>query len=92
MNKEALTLNPGVPHPGAFPTVMSCNPAPDNEYNIGLRNPSGDIPAESRASFNRATKAAKVGADADVPPMCHRLPFHVIRKFLPCAETSGYAC
>lgn len=57
-----------------------------------MRNPSEDIPAASRASFNKATKAAKVGPDADVPPMSVWFPFQVTWKLDPCAETSGYAC
>ena len=89
---KARTLNPGVPHPGAFPTVMSLNPSPFSAYIRGLRKPSAGWPAESRASFSRATKAANEGVDAEVPPICTALPRKNIRKKAACADTSGMAC
>lgn len=64
-----LTLKPGVPHPGAFPSVMSFRPATPIEYNIGLRKPNGGFPAAMLASFRSATMPAKAGAEADVPLM-----------------------
>ena len=87
-----LTLNPGVPQPGAFPDVMSVNPSPFNAYMSGFRKPSEDFPAAIRASFSRATKPAIVGDDADVPPMCLAPPPTNILKNSACAETSGNAC
>ncbi|SRR6266851_6630367 len=87
-----LTLNPGVPHPGAFPAVMSLNASPPNRYINGLRNPRGGLPAAMRASFSRAMSPANVGADADVPLIGVGYPRTKIRKFSACAETSGIAC
>jgi len=65
-------LNPSVPQPGLFPTVISLKPegafAP-MAYIKGLRNPSGASPLASRASFKRETMPVNVGDEADVPPM-----------------------
>jgi len=63
-----LTLNPGVPQPGAFPDVMSVRPAMAVEYNIGFKNPRGGRPDDMRASLRRDTIAANVGDAAEVPP------------------------
>lgn len=68
------TLKPGVPHPGAFPSVMSFKPPTPIEYNIGLRKPNGGFPAARFASFRSEMIAAKVGAEADVPLMSPFLP------------------
>ena len=92
ISEEALTLNPGVPHPGAFPVVMSCKPTPFNAYNIGFRKPSEDLPAAILASFNKATKAANDGVESEVPLRGTWDPCQVDRKSTPCVETSGYAC
>ncbi len=65
---QALTLNPGVPHPGLFPSVMSLNVALIlSLYNKGLTNPRVGKPLVSRASFNNAKIPAAVGDDAEVP-------------------------
>ena len=64
-----LTLKPGVPHPGLLPMVISVKPAPPLEYINGFKNPNGGNPFERRASFSRLTIPAKVGEDADVPPI-----------------------
>ena len=84
-------MNPGVPHPGAFPAVISLNALSPTLYIKGLRNPRGGLPEVIRASFSRATSPANVGADADVPPMSVGCPFQKIRKWSACAETSGIA-
>jgi hypothetical protein len=75
-----LTLNPGVPHPGAFPAVISLNALSPTWYINGLRNPRGGLPVAIRASFSKATSPANVGADADVPPMSVGRPCQKIRK------------
>lgn len=67
--KEQLTLNPSVPHPGLFPTVISVNPALPVEYRKGFKKPSGGRLLDSRTSFNKLTNPAKVGEDAEVPPI-----------------------
>ncbi len=92
MSEEALTLNPSVPHPGAFPAVMSLKPSPFNLYMSGLRKPSEGLHAAMRTSFSRATKPANDGDDAEVPPMCSGLPQRKNLKKFACAETSGIAC
>jgi len=84
-------LNPWVPQPGAFPTVMSVRPSMPMEYNIGLRNPRGGRPEEIRASFNNAKIAAAAGVDADVPETRSASPPANTRYLEPCAEISGYA-
>lgn len=58
----------------------------------GFKNPSGDLPALMRTSFNNATNAARAGADADVPSAEKAWPWKKIRKFSDCAERSGTAC
>lgn len=62
-------MKPGVPHPGAFPSVMSFRPSTPIEYNIGFRKPKVGFPAAIVASFRSATIPAKVGAEAEVPLM-----------------------
>ena len=49
--------------------VISVKPAPPLEYINGFKNPNGGNPFERRASFSRLTIPAKVGEDADVPPI-----------------------
>jgi hypothetical protein len=88
---KSLTVNPGVPHPGAFPLVISLNPSPFNAYMRGLRKPRAGLPAAIRASFSRATKPATDGVDAEVPPMGTALPPTKTRKKSACAEMSGIA-
>ena len=90
--KRQRTLNPGVPHPGAFPAVMSLNPFPFNVYMSGLRKPRGLFPAAIRASFKSAMNAANEGDAADVPPISAGRPPRKIRKDSDCAATSGIAC
>ena len=68
-------MKPGVPHPGAFPCVISRSPPVPIEYSIGLRKPSGDFPAAIDASFRSATMPAKVGAAADVPLISTLMPW-----------------
>ena len=86
------TLNPGVPHPGAFPAVISLNPFPFNVYRSGLRKPRELFPAAIRASFKSAMNAANEGDAADVPPINAARPPRKIRKDSDCAATSGIAC
>ena len=90
--KKQRTLKPGVPHPGAFPAVMSLNPFPFNVYMSGLRKPRGLFPAAIRASFRSAMNAANEGDAADVPPISAARPPRKIRKDSDCAATSGIAC
>lgn len=88
---EERTLKPGVPHPGLLPSVISLNPSRPLVYNSGLRKPRVGSPFASLASFRSATMPAKVGADAEVPPIEMMCPFQNIRKRRPCAATSGKA-
>ena len=89
---RAHTLKPGVPHPGSFPAVISLNPFQFDVYMSGLRKPRGPFLAAIRASFKSATKAAKVGDAADVPPISAARPPRKIQKVSNCAATSGIAC
>lgn len=91
-NEKSRTLKPCVPHPGAFPWVISFSPALPIEYNIGLRKPSGGFPSAMELSFRSATMPAKAGAAADVPPISTGWPLRMMAKLFDCAETSGYAC
>ena len=76
------TLNPGVPHPGALPLVMSFKAPAAFEYSSGFKKPRGGFPKRSRASFRRATKAVKVGDAAEVPPIRIGSPLRMILKKL----------
>ena len=86
-----LTLNPSVPQPELWPTVMSFRPANPLEYRKGFKKPMVGKPAFRRASFNKETIPVKVGAEAEVPPVRFAIPSRKILKLSPCAETSGYA-
>jgi len=52
-------------------------------YNHGLMNPSGFLPAARRASLTRAMMAAKVGLEAEVPPMVVMFSAQTITSWLP---------
>lgn len=89
-----LTLKPGVPHPGLFPSTISLNAfgsSMSSLYSKGFKNPSVGRPLASRASFSKATMAANVGDEAEVPPMEMIRPERKTRNRRPCAATSGYA-
>jgi hypothetical protein len=58
-------LKPSVPHPGLFPIVISLKASRPLLYNKGLRKPREGKPLARRASFKRATTAAKVGDEAE---------------------------
>ena len=93
-SQPAVALNPGVPHPGLFPTVMSLNApacAAPSAYSSGFRKPSGGAPAERRAELSSETKPANVGAAAEVPPMSPERPPRKMRKLSAWAATSGMA-
>jgi len=71
--------------------VISLKPLIPQVYKRGFKNPSGGRPWARRASFRRATKAAKVGEDAEVPPIDLATPWWKMRNRRPCAATSGKA-
>ena len=87
--KSSLTLNPGVPHPGLLPSVISLKPLAPTAYNKGFKNPNGGRFFDSLASFNRLISPANEGAEAEVPPMRASNPSKNIRKSFAWAETSG---
>ena len=89
-----VALNPGVPHPGLFPVVISLNARGSSAsiaYTSGFKNPSGGRPLDSRAELSSETMPANVGEDADVPPMRAGRPVRKMRRKSPCAATSGMA-
>ena len=89
-----VALNPGVPHPGLLPTVMSLKTEGSSAwsaYTSGLRNPSGGRPLAKRAELRSATMPATAGAEAEVPPMETMRPRKKMRKKRPWAATSGMA-
>ena len=89
-NEQILTLKPAVPHPGLLPPTISLNVLLTSvEYKSGLRNPSGDKPFTSRASFNSETIPANVGVAAEVPLMATDYPPRAIWKRSAWAATSG---
>lgn len=90
-HKETLALNPVVPHPELWPIVISLNPLAAFEYSKGFKKPRGGKLCDKRTSFRRDTIPAKVGDDAEVPPMWIGVPLTKIRKRSDCAETSGNA-
>ena len=53
--------------------------------------PTGPLPTEIRASFTAAIIAAKIGADAEVPPLFVMAPSSAVTVFHPFAATSGIA-
>ena len=57
---------------------------------MGLTKPMVDLPAAIRSSLMRLRIAAKVGVEADVPPMRVATPMLKISTLSPIAETSGY--
>lgn len=85
-------MNPGVPQPPLFPTVISFRPLKPLEYKNGFKNPSGGSLAFKRTSFKRATKPVNAGEDADVPPIRNAWPPMNTLNKSDCAETSGKAC
>ena len=61
------------------------------ELTAGLMFPTGPLPAARRASLTAAIIAAKMGVDADVPPLIARLPLTTTTVGNPFVETSGKA-
>lgn len=74
-----VTLNPWVPHPGFFPTVMSFNPCTPLLYRKGFKKPRVGKPFESLASLSNATIPANVGDEAEVPPILRGTPERKMR-------------
>jgi hypothetical protein len=68
---------------------MSLKAAVPFEYIKGFKKPRGGFPAAIRASFRRATIPAKVGEDAEVPPIKIVRRWRTISKLSPWAATSG---
>lgn len=92
---DTLTLNPSVPHPGLFPTVMSWNGVVCHAFSAqmsGLRKPSGGLPLAMRASFSRATIPVNAGVAHEVPSTSPVCVSTTIVKLTPSAATSGMAC
>jgi len=87
----SVALKPSVPQPGLLPVVISVSPSKPFEYRNGLMKPSVGRPLDSRTSFRRLTKPAKVGDEQDVPSMRKSSPPTKTRKLTPWAETSGKA-
>jgi hypothetical protein len=71
--------------------VMSLRAANPLEYRKGFKNPKDGRPAFKRTSFNKATNPAKVGDDAEVPPIKNASPPTKTLNRSPCAATSGKA-
>ena len=55
----------------------------------GFNQPTGPFPSASRASLMADTMAAKIGADADVPPLVEKLSLTATTVGYPFAATSG---
>jgi hypothetical protein len=54
--------------------VISFKPLNPTEYKNGFKKPKDGKPALRRASFNKETNPAKVGAEQEVPPMSVACP------------------
>jgi hypothetical protein len=81
---------PLVPQPELVPSVMSLK-ASGFWYKIGFKNPRGpDLPAAIRSSMIRLIMEAKMGAEAEVPPLRVLSPLTTTAMLSPLAETSGY--
>ena len=87
-----LTLKPGVPQPGLFPSVISLKVDFPSEYSSGFKNPRGGFLADNRAELSKPTMPANDGDDAEVPPIETARPRKNILKLSACADTSGIAC
>jgi hypothetical protein len=61
-------LNPTVPLPGFVPFTISFS-IPGFAYKLGFKNPTAPFAAFNLSSLIRVTTLAKIGVEADVPPL-----------------------